>query len=61
MRQYWLINYNKYTTTLMQNVNNNKNNRDGVRWRDGNEVYGNSLHFPLIFCKPKAALKNKVY
>ena len=27
----------------------------------GNEVYGNSLHFPLIFCKPNAALKNKVY
>ena len=61
MRQYWLINYNKCTTTLTQNVNNNKNNRDGVRWRGGNEVYGNSLHFPLIFCKPKAALKNKVY
>ena len=45
----------------MQNVNISKNNRDGVWWRGDNEVYGNSLHFPLIFCKPNAALKNKVY
>lgn len=61
MCQYWLINYNKCTTTVMQNGNNSKNNRDGVWWRGGNEVYGNSLHFLLIFCKPKAAVKNKVY
>ena len=58
--QYLFINCNK-CTRLRQNVNNSKNNKDGVRWRGGNEVYGNSLHFPLIFCKPKAALKNKVY
>ena len=39
----------------MQDVINREN------WAGGEEVYGNSILFDQFFCKPKAALKNKIY
>ena len=61
IHQYWFIIYNKYTT-LKQDVNNKRNcvnNRGNcVQQKRG---YMRTLSFLQFFCKPKTALKSKVY
>ena len=51
MYQYWLINYNKYTT-LMQEVNNRGNLAEGQRG-----VWELAVLSTRLFCKTKTAPK----